>query len=410
MRGPFPVSFDRPGLTSLSPDPDAYGTALTEQLFADAVARRELVSICDGALETGALVRIRLNLQDLSLHQLHWELLRDPARDTPLALDRRLLLTRFVSAERRGRVVLRPRGQLRALAAAAGPAELEQYGLASIDAGAELARVQAALGEISVDLLGGAAERCSLDALTQQLWQEPGYDILYLIAHGALVDAAPFLYLETRAGKLSIEPGSRLAAALEGLAERLPKLVVLASCASGSYSDAGALASLGPLLAQLGVPAVLAMQGRMSLATMERFAPSFFREMLRGGVADQALAAARLAVRDQPDWWMPVLYTRLRDGRIWNSTTAPSWAASPPTVDRTLLRQLLIAHYSLEELIDLGFDLGIDHELLAGSTKTAKARELILYCERRDRIAELVQRACSARPQLAAALTGAAQG
>jgi hypothetical protein len=26
---------------------------------------------------------------------------------------------------------------------------------------------------------------------------------------------------------------------------------------------------------------------------------------------------ARSAVRDRQDWWMPVLFTRLREGRIW---------------------------------------------------------------------------------------------
>jgi hypothetical protein len=29
--------------------------------------------------------------------------------------------------------------------------------------------------------------------------------------------------------------------------------------------------------------------------------------------------AARLAVEDRLDWWMPVLYTRLRDGQLWES-------------------------------------------------------------------------------------------
>jgi hypothetical protein len=29
------------------------------------------------------------------------------------------------------------------------------------------------------------------------------------------------------------------------------------------------------------------------------------------------MSEARAAVRDRPDWWMPVLFTRLRAGRIW---------------------------------------------------------------------------------------------
>ena len=99
---------------------------------------------------------------------------------------------------------------------------------------------------------------------------------------------------------------------------RRPLLVVLASCQSaGRTHRPGALAAVGPRLAGAGVGAVVAMQDRLTLATAERLLPAFFAELRRDGQVDRALAAARLAVRERPDWWAPVLFLRLRDGRLW---------------------------------------------------------------------------------------------
>ena len=103
----------------------------------------------------------------------------------------------------------------------------------------------------------------------------------------------------------------------------MPRLVVLASCQSAGVGDdrrsddGGVLAALGPRLAEAGVPAVLAMQGDVSMATSRRFMPVFFRELQRDGQIDRAMAAARGAVRDRHDWWVPALFMRLRSGRIW---------------------------------------------------------------------------------------------
>jgi hypothetical protein len=99
---------------------------------------------------------------------------------------------------------------------------------------------------------------------------------------------------------------------------------VLASCQSAGKAsseltaqDGGALAGLGPRLAEAGAPAVLAMQGNISMETVRQFMPLFFAELRRDGQIDRALAAARGRVRARYDWWMPVLFMRLKSGRIW---------------------------------------------------------------------------------------------
>jgi hypothetical protein len=98
---------------------------------------------------------------------------------------------------------------------------------------------------------------------------------------------------------------------------------VLASCQSGGpgnephTTDDGTLAALGPRLAEAGIPAVLAMQGRVSMQTIAELMPVFFRELQRDGQIDHALSVARGMVRERPDHWMPVLFMRLKSGRIW---------------------------------------------------------------------------------------------
>ena len=70
-------------------------------------------------------------------------------------------------------------------------------------------------------------------------------------------------------------------------------------------------------LAEAGVPAVIAMQGNVTMRTIADFMPVFFKELQRDGQIDRAVVAARGTVRERPDFWMPVLFMRLKSGRIW---------------------------------------------------------------------------------------------
>ena len=96
---------------------------------------------------------------------------------------------------------------------------------------------------------------------------------------------------------------------------------------------------MGPSLIEAGVPAVIAMQGDVTIKTAAAFMPVFFQELRRDGLIDRAMAVARGAVRDQPDWWVPVLYTSLKSGRIWEPTRPdadpdmPRRPFEPETVD-----------------------------------------------------------------------------
>ena len=64
----------------------------------------------------------------------------------------------------------------------------------------------------------------------------------------------------------------------------------------------------------------------------------------------------------------------------------------------TALHQLLIQHFDDSELQTLCFDLGVDYENLPGQTKADKARELVEYMQRRNRLADLIQLCQQLRP------------
>ena len=64
------------------------------------------------------------------------------------------------------------------------------------------------------------------------------------------------------------------------------------------------------------------------------------------------------------------------------------------------LRQRLISCFSEEELHDLCFELGLEYESLPGKGKAGKAREVVEYFERRNRIPELVRQCARLRPDV----------
>lgn len=74
--------------------------------------------------------------------------------------------------------------------------------------------------------------------------------------------------------------------------------------------------------------------------------------------------------------------------RVELPPAVPETAVLPP--QPTHLRRVIDAHFSLEEIRTLCFDLGIDFEQLAGSEKNAKARSLVAYCQRRDDLPRLL--------------------
>ncbi len=326
-------AFDLTGLLSKAIDPQAYGQALSASLFCDAAVAGMFRLVRAAAQQTGKNLRLRLFIDPgaAELHGLNWEMLLDPQDQKPLITQPGLSFSRFLSSDSWEHVKLRARNALRALVFVASPKDINRFlpGFAPIGVDAEVQRACQGLGTISPVIITSSDAQpgqASMENLAKTMRQ--GFDILYLVCHGALArvgdgrrEPQPFLLMETEDGSGRMASGEDLVEGLRGLEPDLrPRLVVLVSCqsAKGSASDGeGALAALGPRLARVGIPAVLAMQGMVSMETIAHFMPAFFEKLSNGGRVDQAVTVGRAAVRSRPDWWMPVLFMRLKDGLIW---------------------------------------------------------------------------------------------
>ena len=327
------ITADFSALSDADDDPE-YGKKLSAMVFTDKVLSwlnpyRAAALAQEPALSQNstqpqdAKLRIRLSIDASApeLHAVHWETMLDPSRtdqDVPLFTADRLLVSRFLSsgASDWRPIRLRPEADLRALVVVANPPE--RFKLTPIDIEAELKNARLAMEGIAMDqLASGDAVPPNLNNLSARL--RDGYDILYLVCHGELLDGEPQLYLDGAEDGLRTA-GQALVQAVDNLDYR-PRLIVLASCQSAAKGNSG-LTALGPRLAGVGVPAVIAMQGNVYMKTASAFMKTFFTELRKDGQIDRAMTVARGDVyqdREETaiDYWRPVLFMRLRSGRIW---------------------------------------------------------------------------------------------
>ncbi len=313
------AAIDLDELEQLVHTPVEYGRKLSESLFASPALQTAFAQARTSAESLNAPIRLRLLIGPSAseLHSVRWEMLNDPQDGSPLSTSENLIFSRYLSSLDWRPVRLNAQGEMRALVVIANPSDLGDYNLAEVDVAGELERAKAGLGQIPVTELAGAdgGGRPTVNDLIDRL-RGGDYDILFLVCHGALVKEETWLWLEDEKGKAARLSGKELVLRIKELQQR-PRLVVLASCESAGDGSGSALAALGPRLTEAGIPAVLAMQGKISMQTVAEFMPVFFEELAKDGHIDRAVAAARGAVRGRPDYWMPALYMRLKSGRIW---------------------------------------------------------------------------------------------
>ncbi|MGE3267660.1 MAG: CHAT domain-containing protein [Chloroflexota bacterium] len=325
-----------------------YGRFLTKSLFAHEDVQRVFIEARHHADAHRLTLRLRLFIHPSApeLHSVRWETLRrlEEDNDLPLISSDNLYFSRYLSSYDWRPVRTRRRGSITALVAVASPPDIEKYtvtrspldlpdavpgsvagreaNLTPINVGEEVSRAQAAFSDLRVEVLQ-AEGRVTLNGLVERL--RDGFDVLYLVCHGALVNGQPYLYLE-QDGRTQRCSGAELVTRISELEYR-PRLVVLGSCQSAgtgdldlaTSDDEGVLSALGPRLAEIGIPAVIAMQGNVTMTTARTFLEAFGRELRRHGIVDRAVAAARQAVAGARDDWMPVLFMRLKGGRVWPS-------------------------------------------------------------------------------------------
>jgi hypothetical protein len=344
------VSLNQNTLRARTLDVEEYGRALAEMLFADQALRLGWAQARAYAAGLSLPLRLRLQVPD-SLQWVAWETMLDPLDGLPVALHEQLWLTRDLASASLHAVPAPSITSLRAIVAVAAPSDLASFRLAPIDALREVAAARVALSQVEQAVLARAVmnQPVTLQSIAASLRHGP--QLLYLVAHGSLVSGEAYLWLENEAGSAAPTAVAELAAMINGLGTP-PLLAILMSCNSAGADGVGALKALGPHLVRGGVPTVIAMQGNISAEVAARFTPALLKELCHDGVVDRALSMARLAVSSTPDWWMPVLYSRVPDNRLWRQAehagprlpaTSPQKAPRPGQSGQHLsLRKLLL--------------------------------------------------------------------
>ncbi|NTU80210.1 MAG: CHAT domain-containing protein [Chloroflexales bacterium] len=309
---------------------------LSASLFADQRVRQAFLRACDIAEGAGRGLRVclRFDPEAQALASLRWETLRDPRYGGRLFTSERIILSRYVESPIPAPLDLQAVGTLSALLVIAAPDDLARYNLIPIDSAAVAAQARGALQGASLYVLSRSSNTPAVSLAAMMLALHEGYDLLYLVAHGRIIGKKAYVCLERADGQSTWVADHQIIQAVTDLARR-PALVILSTCFSAGMPDVAAPMVLAPQLARSGIAAVIGMQGPISSETAALFTTTLLRELLRDGVVDRAMAVARSAILERPDWWQPALFLRSSDGQIFVKP-----AALEPGQTRVLLLPL----------------------------------------------------------------------
>jgi len=199
------LKIDLKELARRANDADAYAESLTRMVF----SRPDIADFYNGSYGRAAErpVHLRLNLDTPpAFHEVHWELLRDPTGEHPLATTDRVLFSRYLSSPDFRMVPWRTKQASRALVVIASPSDLGTYR----PGGQRLAEVG-----IETVYLAGPGQATLANLVTEL---EKQVDILHLVCHGAVTGDVPFIFLESPDGTADIVDGRRLAEMVFSLA------------------------------------------------------------------------------------------------------------------------------------------------------------------------------------------------
>ena len=97
----------------------------------------------------------------------------------------------------------------------------------------------------------------------------------------------------------------------------------------------------------------------------------------------------KVTVGDITDSLVAIGDSASASGEVSKSGQAHDSGQSSRPPDKKELYRQLVSQFDLEELAALCFDLDVDFEEIKGTGKSAKARELVLYMERRGQLVQL---------------------
>ena len=344
------LKLDRQALLALQLEAEAYGMALFNALFAGDI--RRAYDKATGAAEatTGGRLRVRLWIDNaaVELHAIPWERIYHlhRGRAVPLGASTLTPLSRYTSLEIREPPPV-AETPIRILAAISNPLDLPS-GLATVDVEAEIDNLRRALGElrrqnkVQVTVLPG---RTGVSPELRSRLETEGYTIVegttnlfniaphlarshvfHFVGHGAFrrrgerSEGQAALYLEKADGAWQAVKDEEIVSMFAALGA-LPHLIFLVACESArrDAQSESPFVGLAPKLVQAGAPAVVAMQDLVPIDLARLLSGEFYARLAEHGEVDRALNQARLQVFDRSriEWAIPVLFMRIRKGRLF---------------------------------------------------------------------------------------------
>lgn len=332
-------------------DARRYGAVLGEALLTGAVGRayEQAATRADSRTEGRLRVRLWIDEEAAELHAVPWERLHHlrHGQSAPVAVSELTPFSRYTALEIGAPEQLSTR-PVHVLFAVSNPNGLPD-GLTPLDVDQEVRTIHQALGdlsresELSVTVLPGrtglspevrqelegdgyviAEDVTSLDTLTRLL---PLHEVVHFVGHGHFDRGTPMgegraaLYLEEEGGRWDAVVDDDLVDRILALDPPSPYLVFLSACESARQEadPTHPFVGLGPKLIRAGIPAVVGMQRRVPVTVARELTLEFYRSLVTDGRVDVSLNRARLFLfdREEVDWAIPVLFSRLRDGRLF---------------------------------------------------------------------------------------------
>jgi hypothetical protein len=175
--------------------------------------------------------------------------------------------------------------------------------------------------QVTVDRLPNATHpKATQEALLEQLGVAgKEYHVLHFIGHGGF-DALNRVGLGLEGGaddQGEIVATERLSVLVDHFSLRL---VILNACDGAKSSRWDAYSGVAQRLVQAGIPAVIAMQFKITDDAAIKFAESFYQALAAGLTVEDSLNLARkkIWVIDNPtEWGTPVLFSQSEDGKLF---------------------------------------------------------------------------------------------
>lgn len=368
---------EAPGEIALTPR--EIGTRLYRALFAGQVG--DLFSRSLGLTgRNGLRIVLRFQLDEKDprlalLHSLPWELLYEPGARDFLGLSRLTPIVRFLDVPRPAPPLPLP-SPLRILVAPAAPdghapLHLDMERQEILDAW----EVSPGVDVVIRDLIGSGALRNVLLKET--------FHVLHFMGHGEVdpvTGTGVLLFAGPNGARVAVD-GETLATVLKDFGNL--RLVFLNACESGRTPEGVEIdpfAGVATALVLGGLPAVIGMQLPILDDAAILFSRTVYDRLAAGDPVDAAVTEGRQALHsfrpDTVEWAVPVLFTRVADGRIFDpaAQTAPlpqktePAAPPPPPIHRrrfarpaaltAALGLILLGLWKIGSMVSLGTGSG----------------------------------------------------